>query len=95
MSIPTPAELRAKLAKAGNKIEHPTKGKDARYGNVVYVEGGAVIVKKGGDYLVADGATHDESVWGLAHHLDLVSFGPDVKVRSVDRDEFVRLVTGG
>jgi hypothetical protein len=94
MSIPTYAELRRAVDEAAEPIEHPTKGPDAKYGKVVYVEGGEVIVKVDDTYLSAKGEDHAESVWALAYKLRLTSYDPAVAVKQITRDEFVKRATG-
>jgi hypothetical protein len=64
-----------------------------KYGKMTYREGGWVLVKHDGKYLVARGDDHDDSVWALARRLGFVDYGPDVTVDEVTADEFKRLQT--
>jgi hypothetical protein len=55
---------------------------------VVYQGGGAVGGLFNGEYLVARGSDHDESIWALAAHLGFVGYGPDVAIDVVSGADF-------
>lgn len=81
MSIATLAEVRAAVAAVAAELGHPFKaaysgkvdvGKPHRFGRIAVAEGGQVGVSVAGFYLVARGESYEDSLYGLAHHLDLL-----------------------
>lgn len=91
--IPTYADLRRALQEVALELGHPTKvdadGNPGKYGRVVYWEGGDVGVRTGErTYLIGHGDDHQESVWGLAHHLGLTKVDPGVEVEKVTAGHF-------
>jgi hypothetical protein len=96
MNVPTYAQLRAAVNQAAEDLDHPTKvmvdrdGNETphKYGRVVYFEGGHVGAKIGSQYLIAEGESHELSVWALAHRADATPFDPKVKVQRVSAGHF-------
>lgn len=91
--IPSITELRRAVAEAATPLDHPTKV-DADgtplplRSSVLVFDGGHVGVLVGGEYVIAEGESYDESIWALAHRLGAVDFGPDVRVTAVEPSTF-------
>lgn len=95
MTIPTFSSLRRLVADAADPLDHPTKGRGAKYGKVVYIDGGHVGARINGRYLIAEGDDHQDSVLALAHKLGATPLDPHVPIVELDREEFRLRITGG